>query len=67
MPDPQGEEHNVGLTTLTPVGEPLQYNYFLVCGSPIWQVWNLIILQKHPSCHLIVASSLSLGVEYLFQ
>ena len=33
MPDPQGEEPD-GLRTLTPVGEPLQYNYFPVCGSP---------------------------------
>ena len=32
--DPWAEEHDVRIRTLTPVGEPLQYNYFPVCGSP---------------------------------
>ena len=34
MPDPQVEEPDLGLRTLTPVGEPLQYNYFPVCQLP---------------------------------
>ena len=52
--------------TLIPVGEPLQYNYFSVCRSPIWRVWDLIISWKHACYYLVVASSLSLNVEYLF-
>ena len=46
------------------MGESLWYVYFLVCGSPSHQIWELIIKQKH-SYHLTV-TSLSLGVEYLF-
>lgn len=49
----------LGLKTLTPVGEPLKYNYSLVCGSPTWGVWNLIILQVLP-IHLVVVPSLCL-------
>ena len=33
---------------LTPVGEPLQYNYFPVCGLPSWRVWNLSYIMKVP-------------------
>ena len=66
MPDPQAGEPDLGLRTPTPMREPLWYNYFPACGSPSWQVWDLIILCKHLSYRLFVASSLSLGVEYLF-
>ena len=38
MPGPQAGEPNVELRTLTPVGEPLWYNYFPVCGSLTWSV-----------------------------
>ena len=38
----------------------------LVCGSPTWWVWDLIISRMEPSYHLIVASFLSLEVDYLF-
>ena len=31
---PRAGEPDVGLRTLTPVGETLQYNYSSVCGSP---------------------------------
>lgn len=31
-------EPDVGPRFLTPVGEPLQYNDFLVCGSPTLRV-----------------------------
>lgn len=34
VPDPWAGEPDVGLRTLTPVGEPLQCNYSPVCGSP---------------------------------
>ena len=44
--------------------EHLRYRYFPVCGSP--RGIGLLISQKHSSYHLIVASSLSLGVGYLF-
>ena len=64
MPETQAGEPEVGLRTLTPVGEPLRQNFLPVCGK--WWVWDLIIYRKHLSYHLIMASSLSLGVEYLF-
>ena len=53
------QDAGLGLKTLTPVGEPLKYNYSLVCGSPTWGVWNLIILQVLP-IHLVVVPSLCL-------
>ena len=39
---------------------------FFSLFSPTWWVWDLLISQKCPSSHLILASSLSLGVENLF-
>lgn len=33
----------VGPRTLTPVGDPLQYNYFPVLGLPTWEVWHFYI------------------------
>ena len=36
IPDPQDGEPDVGLRTLTPVGELLQYNCSPVCGLPTW-------------------------------
>ena len=44
----------------------LLYNCFPVCGLPTQWVWDLILLWLSPSYNLIVASSLSLGVGYLF-
>ena len=44
MPDLQTQEPDVGLRTLIPVGEPLQYDYFLVYASPIQQQWSLVVL-----------------------
>lgn len=64
---PKAGEPDGGLRTLTPVRRALWYSYFLVCGSPTWQLWYLIILQKNRSSYcLIVDSSFSLGVEYIF-
>ena len=63
---PRTGEPERGLRTLTPLGEPLQYNYSPVCRSPIWRVWDLIISWKYACYYLVVASSLSLNVEYLF-
>ena len=37
------------------VGDPLQYNYFPVCGLPTWQIHYLVILEQCPSYHLVVA------------
>ena len=48
MLDPWAGEPNVGLRTLTPVGEPLQYNYSAVWGSPIWG--------RPPACLSVVSS-----------
>ena len=42
-------EPDMGLRTLTPVGEPLQYNYSSVCGLPSWGLWDFIISRVHPS------------------
>lgn len=39
---------NVGLRTLSTVGEPLKYNYVPVCGSPTLQVWNLDFISVEP-------------------
>ena len=39
---PRAGEPDVGLRTLTPVGESLQYNYSPVYGLSIWEVWGLI-------------------------
>ena len=44
MPDPQAGEPDMGLRTLTPVGELLQYNYSPVCGLPTQRLWALFIL-----------------------
>ena len=41
-----------GLRTFTPVGELLWYKCSPVCESPIQQLWDLILLWLHPSCHL---------------
>ena len=51
--DPWAGKPDVGLRTLTPVGEPLQYNFSPVCGLPPLGMWDLIILRvcpSYPSC-----------------
>ena len=42
MPDSQAWGPDVGLKTLTPVGESLYYSYFPVCGLPIQWVWSCL-------------------------
>ena len=49
-PDPHAGEPDMGLRTLTSVGEPLPCNYYLVCGSPTWRVWDLIVSWVCHSC-----------------
>ena len=44
----------------------LWYNYFLVCRSSTWKVWDLIISWICPSYLLVVVYSLFLDVEYPF-
>ena len=56
----------MGLSTSTAAGELLQYYCSPVCGSPTQQVWDLLLLYLYSSFHLVVASSLSLDVGYLF-
>ena len=65
IPGPQAGEPDMGLRSLTPVGEPLQYSCFPVCGLPTRQVWDLLISQKHPS-YCLDETSLSLSVGNLF-
>ena len=56
----------LGFRTFVIVGELLWCYYSPVCGSPTWQVWDLILLWLHLSYCLIEASSLSLDMGYLF-
>ena len=42
LPEPQAGEPEVGLRTLTPVGEPLRYISFPVCGSPTGMWFDFI-------------------------
>lgn len=63
MTDPQAWELDMGLWSLTPVGELLQYSYFMVCGLPTWYVQVCLYHESALHC-LDVASSLSGG--YLF-
>ena len=65
MQDHQAGEPDAGLRTLSPLGVPLRYNYFPICGLPTQWLWDLSFLQMCPSYLLIVATSLSLDVEYL--
>ena len=65
LSDPQAREPDMGLRTITPVGEPLRYNYFPVCGLPTRWVWDLILSWLRPSYYLM-ASSLSLDVGTFF-
>ena len=67
VPELQAAEPDMGLRTLTPVEELLQYNYPLICGLPTWGVWDMIILRVHPS-YLSRCGSFftSLVVEDLF-
>ena len=66
MSDSQAGEPHMGLRNLTPVGEILNYNYSPLCVSLSRGVWDLIISWACPSYCLILVSSLSLDVEYLF-
>ena len=63
--DPQAGKPDMGLRT-SPVGELLSCYYSPICGSPTWQVWDFILLWLCPSYHLVMASSLSLDIGYLF-
>ena len=56
----------LGFRTFVIVGELLWCYCSPVCGSPTWQVWDLILLWLRPSYCLAAASSLSLDVGYLF-
>ena len=47
MPDPEAGVPDMGFTTLTPVGEPLEYNYFPVYGPVLHQLLEFIQTQDH--------------------
>ena len=62
----QVEEPDMERRILTPVGEPLWYNYFPVCELPPNRYGILfygIISWMCPSYHLVMATYLSLDVE----
>ena len=63
---PQAGKPVMGLKTFTPVGELLWYNYFLLCRLPTLWLWDLVLSRLLPSYHLVVASSLSFNIGYLF-
>lgn len=57
---------NVGLRTITTVGEPLGNSCSPVCGSFTWQGWDLILSWLQFSYFLVMASPLSLDMGYHF-
>ena len=62
MPGSQVGKPDMELRTPTPMGPPLQYNCFLICGLLTQWVQALILSQFHSSYCFIVASFLSLDV-----
>ena len=68
MQGPWAGEPDVGLRPLTPVGEPLQYNYSPICGSPhLGRVSDSIVSRVCPSYPSHRGSLfMSLVVEDLF-
>ena len=58
LPDLQPGNPAVGLRTFTPVEELLECNYFPVCGSPTWCVWDLILW--------LCPSTISYGFFFVF-
>ena len=61
---PRAGEPDVGLSGLTPVGEPLRSNYSPVCGSPTWGYGIWLYHESTPPARLTVVPSLV--VEDLF-
>ena len=57
---------DMGFRTFTTVGELLWFYCSPACGSPTQWVWDLISLWLCPFHCLVVSSSLSLDVGYLF-
>ena len=47
MPDLQTRRPDMGLRTLTSMGELLLYICSPICGSPMWGLWDLTILWVH--------------------
>ena len=64
--DPQAEKLDIRLRIFTTVGELLWYFCSPTYESPTQLVWDLILLYLFPSYHLVLASSLSLDMGYLF-
>lgn len=48
VPDPWAGDPNMGLRTLSPMGQPLQYTYYPVCGLLHWGLWDLVRSQACP-------------------
>ena len=55
-----------GTQTLTPVWEPLRYNYSPVCESPTQQLLDLIMSWRCPSYLIVVASFFVFGYRVFF-
>ena len=68
VPDSHMWEFDVGLRTLTPVGESLSVNQLVFS---LWSFppgrYGVVYITKSPLLPLDVASSLSSGVGYLFE
>ena len=66
MSDPQAGEPDEGVRTLILMGDPLQYNYFPVCGLPTWQICYLVISQQCSFYHLVVAFVFVCRITFFF-
>ena len=71
MSDSQSREPDMGIRTLTPMGEPLQYNYFPICGSHTWQmgvdyIANVALLPSHCGFLFIFGFKVSFGIGSSF-
>ena len=68
MPTSQAGEPAMGLGTLTPVGEPLWYNYFssLWLAHPVVGIWLYHESVPPPPPDCLIVASLSLDIKYAF-
>ena len=66
MPDLQAWEPDMGLKTLTPIGNSLWYSDFPLCGLPTWWVWGCLYHVIAPPTVLIWLSLCLLEQDILF-
>ena len=65
MPEPQAGKPDVGLRTLPPVGEPVQYNDFPGGGPPTHQGWEVPFLLSHYGFFFVFVCRISFSVVFL--